>query len=127
MRHLLFAVFLAACGGGAPADHAFADISYDELKAAVEAKKAVVIDANGSSSFKEGHIPGAIDFEANKDKLATVLPADKNALVVAYCGGPQCSAWEDAAKVASSLGYKQVKHFTAGMKGWQDANGPVEM
>ncbi|MEZ5434844.1 MAG: hypothetical protein R3F31_27505 [Verrucomicrobiales bacterium] len=33
-----------------------------------------MIDVNGSASYSKGHIPGAIDFRANKEKLATLLP-----------------------------------------------------
>lgn len=125
MRTLILTLLLAACGG-APAEHGVAEISLDELKPLVEAKKVVLLDVNGSDSFKEGHIPGAIDFAANKDKLAAVLPAQKDALVVAYCGGPQCSAWEEGATAATKLGYTKVKHFSAGIKGWTDAKAPVE-
>lgn len=127
MRVILLTALLAACGQTAPAEPQFSEISFDELKTAVTARKATVIDVNGTWSFKEGHIPGAIDFESSKEQLASLLPKDKDALVVAYCGGPQCSAWEDGAKVAAGLGYKQIKHFKGGIKGWKEANGPVEM
>ncbi|HMV67278.1 MAG TPA: rhodanese-like domain-containing protein [Myxococcota bacterium] len=130
MRAALLLLSLAACGQPeAPkaAEPKFAEISFDELKAAVEAKKAVVIDVNGTDSFQQGHVPGAIDFEAHKLDLATLLPQDKGALLVAYCGGPQCSAWEEGAEVASNLGYKQVKHFRGGIKGWKESNGPIEL
>ncbi len=121
----------AACdavAGGASAESAAAwrDISVDELKPLVAAKGAVLLDANGSESFAEGHIPGAIDFRANTEKLATLLPADKSALIVAYCGGPSCGAWEKAAKAAAALGYTNIRHFSAGISGWKAASGPTE-
>ena len=39
--------------------------------------------------FAEGFIPGAISlpYAAFKEKAAAVLPADKGALLVFYCGG----------------------------------------
>ena len=52
----------------------YPDISHDDLKKAIEEKKVVLLDVNGSDSWKQGHIPGAIDFTATKD-LATKLPA----------------------------------------------------
>lgn len=97
-----------------------ADIALADLKSAIAAKQVVLIDANGSKSFAVGHLPGAIDFEASKADLAKVLPADKGALIVAYCGGPKCSAWKDAASAVVELGYTQVKHFSGGLKGWQE-------
>jgi rhodanese-related sulfurtransferase len=101
----------------------FPDISIDELKSAVEAKKVTVLDVNGSASYKAGHIPGAIDFRAQKAELAKLLPSDKNALVVAYCGGPTCGAYAAAAK---ELGYTNVKHLSAGISGWKAAKAPLE-
>src|SRR5512139_3339379 len=92
----------------------YPDISIPELKSAIEAKKVTLIDVNGTESWQKGHIPGAIDFQSHKEKLASVLPKDKNALVVAYCGGPQCMAYKQAAKAAKELGYKNVKHLSAG-------------
>ena len=104
----------------------FPDISIDELKSAITAKKATVIDVNGSDSFKAGHIPGAIDFRAQKETLAKILPSDKSALVVAYCGGPTCNAYSAAAKAAKELGYTNVKHLSAGISGWKSAGAPLE-
>ena len=104
----------------------FPDISIDELKSAIEAKKVTVLDVNGSASYKAGHIPGAIDFRAQKAELAKLLPADKNALVVAYCGGPTCAAYKAAAQAAEELGYKNVKHLSAGISGWKGAKAPLE-
>ena len=104
----------------------FPDISIDELKSAITAKKATVLDVNGSDSFKAGHIPGAIDFRAQKAELAKLLPSDKSALVVAYCGGPTCNAYSAAAKAAKELGYTNVKHLSAGISGWKAANAPLE-
>lgn len=104
----------------------YPDISIAELKSAIADKKVTVIDVNGTDSFKAGHIPGAIDFRATKAELAKTLPADKSALVVAYCGGPTCSAYAAAAKAASELGYTNVKHLSAGISGWKDAGAPLE-
>lgn len=104
----------------------FADISVSEVKALAESKKAVIIDVNGSDSFKSGHVPGAVDFDAVKDKLASVLPKDKNTLVIAYCGGPKCNAYQAAANAAAKLGYKNIKHMSAGISGWKKAGEKLE-
>ena len=97
----------------------YADISQADLKAAIAAGKVTVIDVNGTESYKAGHIIGAIDFEANSAKLASLLPADKGALIVAYCGGPQCGAYKKGAAAAEKLGYTNVKHFAPGIQGWK--------
>ena len=104
----------------------YPDISVNELKQAIEAKKVTVIDVNGTESFKKGHIPGAINFDATKKELAKSLPQDKNALVVAYCGGPKCMAYQAAAKAAKELGYTNVKHLSAGISGWKESGQKME-
>ena len=99
----------------------FPEITIDQLKSAIASKEVTLLDVNGSRSWKEGHIPGAIDYAAKQAKLASVLPKDKNALIVAYCGGPACGAYAKAAKAAKELGYTNVKHLTAGISGWKAA------
>jgi rhodanese-related sulfurtransferase len=104
----------------------YPEITIPELKAAMSSQKVVLLDANGTDKWSKGHIPGAVDFNAAKDGLSSVLPKDKSALVVAYCGGPKCRAYEAAAKAAEKLGYTNVKHLTAGISGWQDAGEKTE-
>jgi rhodanese-related sulfurtransferase len=99
----------------------FADISIQDLKTAMKNQKVVLLDVNGTESWQKGHIPGAIDFEKQGKQLEKVLPKDKDALVVAYCGGPSCKAYQSAAKAAEKLGYKNVRHLSAGISGWKEA------
>ncbi|MGK0187686.1 MAG: rhodanese-related sulfurtransferase [Verrucomicrobiales bacterium] len=115
-------VAMAACAFAGE----YPDISIKELKTAIADKKVVVIDVNGSKSFAKGHIPSAVDFTANSKDLAKVLPKDKKALVVAYCGGPSCSAYKQAATAAEKLGYTNVKHLSAGISGWMQAGEATE-
>jgi rhodanese-related sulfurtransferase len=58
--------------------------------------------------------------------LASVLPKDKHALIVAYCGNPRCPAYRAAATAAKKLGYKNIKHLTAGIQGWKEAGEKTE-
>lgn len=102
-----------------------ADITIPELKKAIAEKKVTVIDVNGADSYKEGHIPTALDFSKGA-AIEKSLPSDKGALIVAYCGGPQCSAYQAAVKKAQELGYTNVKHLPAGISGWKDAGEKTE-
>jgi len=104
----------------------FEDISIEELSKAIADGKVTVIDVNGSTSYTNGHIPGAVDFRAESGDIAKVLPADKGQLVVAYCGGPSCNAYKAGAKAAKELGYTNVKHLSAGISGWLQAGKPTE-
>src|SRR5687767_3340503 len=117
---------LAFAGEDAKKKDKVEDVSIKDLKKAIEEKKVTVIDVNGTESYAEGHIPTAIDFEAKKDKLKEVLPKEKDALIVAYCGGPQCGAYKSAVKAATALGYTNVKHMSAGIAGWKKAGEKLE-
>ena len=125
MKKLLAFGAVALCAAAVYAAH-YPEIKINDLKSAIASKQVTIIDVNGTESYRQGHIPGAVDFTANKEKLASVLPKDKNALVVAYCGGPKCNAYEAAAKAAQKLGYTNVKHLTAGISGWQEAGERME-
>ena len=102
------------------------DITLPELKTAIAEKKVTLLDVNGPVTYANGHIPGAIDFTAHTADLAKVLPADKSALVVAYCGNEHCGAYARAAEAAQKLGYTNVQHFKPGIAGWKSAGEPTD-
>jgi rhodanese-related sulfurtransferase len=118
---LLTAVFAASVFAGE-----FPDISIKEVKTLAETKKATIIDVNGTESYNQGHVPGALNYAAVKSDLAAKLPKDKNALIVAYCGNPRCQAYQSAATAAAKLGYKNIKHMSAGIAGWKEAGEKTE-
>jgi rhodanese-related sulfurtransferase len=122
---LLLAGFGLAMGTEFASDKVPA-ITHAELTAAIAAKAVTVLDVNGTESFKEGRIPGAIDYLAQKAKIAALLPKDKSALVVAYCGNEYCSAYLAAATTAMELGYTNVKHYSPGIDGWVKSGAKVE-
>jgi rhodanese-related sulfurtransferase len=104
----------------------FADISLQDVQAAATAKSAVIIDANSPGSYKAGHVPGALSWAAIKGDPAASLPADKNTLIIAYCGNPHCPAYAQAAVAAKNLGYTNIKHMVDGIDGWNAAKLPTE-
>lgn len=104
----------------------YPDISIAELKQAIAAKQVVVIDVNGTESYKSGHVPTALNYSDVKSNFAAALPKEKDALVVAYCGGPACHAYTAAADAATKLGYTNVKHLSAGISGWLKAKEETE-
>jgi rhodanese-related sulfurtransferase len=100
-------------------------ISHAELVKAVKARKVVLLDVNGTDSYKAGHIPGALNFETVGSNLKTKLPANKKALIVAYCANPMCGAYKRGAAAAKKLGYTNVKHYSPGIMGWKKSGAPV--
>lgn len=104
------------------------EISLEELRALVESKDKkpmTIIDANSEKSYKDSRIPGAVHFAKIEADMTAALPKDKNALIVAYCGSPMCTAWEAPAEKAKALGYTNIRHLKAGIKGWNDAKYPT--
>jgi len=67
-----------------------------------------------------------VSFTDAKDLAKQLAKADKGALVVAYCGGPRCSAYKRGASAAEKLGFKNVKHLSAGISGWIKAGKKLE-
>ena len=100
-------------------------ISHAALVKAIQAKKVVLLDVNGTDSYKSGHIPGAMNFEAVQKNLRSRLPANKNALIVAYCGNEMCGAYKQGAQAAMKLGYKNVRHYSPGIAGWKKSGARV--
>lgn len=100
MRTLLFsaAVVLASMGcnekSGSKAtseevDQDLPEISIDEVAAGIEAKTLTVVDCNSEKTRKKvGALPGAILLDDEETYPASMLPADKSAKIVFYCGGP---------------------------------------
>ena len=100
----------------------YPDISIGDLEKAIKAGKVVVIDVNvKNSQTKRGVIPTAVAFSNAKALAKQLSKSKKDTLVVAYCGGPTCNAYKKGASAAEKLGFKNVKHLSAGISGWLKA------
>lgn len=100
-------------------------ISIEDLKAAIAKEEVTLFDVNGSRIYAKGRIPSALDYRAITD-LPASLPSDKKALIVAYCGGPSCSAYRAATRKIRRFGYTNVRHLSGGISGWMEAGEPLE-
>ena len=126
MKKLLALITIAVLAVNVQAGE-YPDISIGDLEKAIKAGKVVVIDVNGAKSFtKRGHIPGAVSFTGAKSLAKQLSKAKKDTLVVAYCGGPTCNAYKRGASAAADLGFKNVKHLSAGIAGWVKAGKKLE-
>lgn len=104
----------------------YPNISDQDLKQVVASKQATLLDLSGTDTFNAGHIPGAIDFAADKDNLNAYLPPGKEVLIVVYCHTGACPDYTTAAGAAVDLGYTNVKFYAPGLAGWVKAGGRVE-
>ena len=88
------------------------------------AAQIYIFDVNSAERFATSHVAGAVNVTT---KVATDhLPPNKNAMLVFYCASPRCGASHKAAHAAAGHGYTNVWVMGAGIKGWEEANLPVE-
>lgn len=100
-------------------------LSLADLSGKLNARTITLIDANGSESYAEGHIPGAADFQA-MESGTHAWPKDRNSLVGVYCGGPRCGAWRTAAEALTRMGFTQVVHYPGGLMEWTESGLRLE-
>ena len=101
-------------------------VSAAYVKKAIAEKKAMVFDARPlKRKYAKGHVPGAIGMPTSQfDKMVGLLPADKKASLIFYCGGMKCPLSVKSAMKAKALGYTDVKVFQGGYPEWKMAFGP---
>ena len=92
----------------------------------------VFIDARDESPYREGHIPGAYEFDPyHPDKyLAIILPICRAAeQIVVYCNGGDCDDSQTAAILLRNVGIANQKLFIygGGITEWTNNGLPVEV
>jgi hypothetical protein len=71
--------------------HSIADVALVQQYAKVpQPQGAMIVDSRPyQPKYANGHIPTAVSIpDSQFDKLTDKLPADKNSLLIFYCGGP---------------------------------------
>jgi rhodanese-related sulfurtransferase len=104
------------------------EIDINEMLAVLQGQRGPYLlgDARPLKRYQEGHVPSAVSTPAVKaEALLAKLPADKNQLLVFYCGGPTCPFTKQAYDIASKAGHTNVKGFQAGIPGWNKAKLPI--
>ena len=95
---------------------------FDKLRAD---KNNVVLDVRTEAEFKAGHIPGAVNIDANAPDFASkVAKLDKDKTYLVHCAGGRRSA--RACKQLEGMGFKELYDLAPGFGGWQKAGKPVE-
>ena len=91
-------------------------------------KNCQFLDARNAEEYKEGHIPGALNFSAMEmDKFAPqVMPmlAEKTREIVVYCAGGDCTLSLELAQNLIEQGYTHVEVFEGGWPEWKKAAYP---
>jgi rhodanese-related sulfurtransferase len=92
----------------------------------------VFVDARDEQRYREGHIPGAYEFDPYQPEkyFDAVLPACKAAeQIVVYCNGGDCDDSETAAILLRDVGIANQKLlvYGGGITEWTTNGLPVEM
>ncbi|MCP4406701.1 MAG: hypothetical protein GY807_02880 [Gammaproteobacteria bacterium] len=82
-------------------------------------------DARPVNRFGKAHIPGARPAHPKDDNFLSLLPENKNDLLVFYCGGPTCPYTKNSVEKAQQAGYTSIKGYQAGLPGWKKSKLPV--
>ncbi len=97
-----------------------------EQAAALHAQGVKFIDAREKADFEEGHIPGAWNITSDQvmGRAPDLVPF-RDEQVVVYCGGGDCDASENVAKVLQQLGFTRIHIVQDGFPAWKLASKPV--
>ena len=81
---------------------------------------AMIVDARPGIKYNAGTVPGAMSIPFQQfEALKGLLPADKTAQIIYFCGGYKCDLSHKSAKAARDLGYTNVVAFAAGWPAWK--------
>jgi rhodanese-related sulfurtransferase len=101
-------------------------ITIDEYQKRVAAgEKLILVDTREDNEWARGHLPGAVHLSKGiiERDIESAIP-DKDAPIVAYCGGGFRSAL--VADNLQKMGYTNVISLDGGFRGWTGKGLPVE-
>ena len=125
-------------------DKPYQEITVQQLKELMdqEGSHLLIIDAQPFIHYRDGHIPGALNFEFphglmdswdetltkgwTKEDFLKILRPDYQRPVVFYCFGTICNRSHNGALWAHKLGYQRVYRLPGGFTAWRQAKNPVE-
>ena len=94
----------------------------------ISAKTPVfLVDSRPPARFDQAHLPGAhsIPLPVLEKKQAELLPKEKDALLIFYCGGITCPLSPASATIAKKLGYTNIRVYNEGEPAWSKAKLPL--
>ncbi len=81
--------------------------------------RPVLINTLSGEAYRAKRIPGSINIPTNRIDRVENIVSDKEQPIVVYCADVDCDASPKAADALVDMGYKQVKDFEEGLKGWK--------
>ena len=93
-------------------------VSEKKFSRLMKKQNAVLLDVRTSEEYQEGHIPGAVLIDVNKqdDFLQQVQKLDKSKRYLLYCRSGKRS--EKALVLMKENGFRKIFHLEDGFEGW---------
>jgi rhodanese-related sulfurtransferase len=87
----------------------------------------VLVDALSPMSFAASHLPGAVNLSPGwvDDRARRRIP-DLDTEIVVYCESEECDSSVRVVERLQELGYRNVRHYAEGKRGWAAAGLPLE-
>ena len=85
-----------------------------------------LVEVLSEDSYKDGHIPGAINIPVDKLEKENGKKLKKTDTIVVYCASYHCPASTNATKILLKMGYNKVFDFKGSKKTWVDAGFELE-
>lgn len=97
-------------------------VTFEQVKKLLGRSDVIFIDARQKPEYDLGHLQNALniyapDFEKN---IMTVLPLNREHIVICYCGGGACELSHELAENMRNLGFKRVYVYTGGWTEWKE-------
>ena len=89
-------------------------------------EKFKLVEVLSEDSFKQGHIPGAINIPVDNLEKEATKQLKKTDTIIVYCASYACHASTNAAKMLMRMGYKKTLDFKGSKKAWADAGLELE-
>lgn len=121
----------AAADGYTLLDHDAFDRVVEEVRLSGGKSDILLIDVRPDYEFRDGHVPGSVNFEfdlgdrmgmsaAKEQAFRQLAGSDPDRRLVLYCRSPQCVRSAIAATRVARLGYTDVARYPWGWNGWRD-------
>ncbi|HEY0731776.1 MAG TPA: rhodanese-like domain-containing protein [Chitinophagaceae bacterium] len=93
-------------------------VSEKKFARLMKKQNAVLLDVRTKEEYQEGHIPGAVLIDVNKqdDFLQQVQKLDKSKRYLLYCRSGKRS--EKALVLMKENGFRKIFHLEDGFEGW---------
>lgn len=113
------------------------ELSTAELRQALAASSAIVLDARPYEEYAVSHIPGARTvrgrpgttpalYVADASEVVESLP-DRDQPLILYCNGLHCGRSERFAEDLTRIGYRNVSRYQLGAPGWRALGGVMQV